>query len=58
MGSVNRVDHIEFSDHKEMQDYLDKISGHEIVIESSLHPGTDIEFDNRILWNTKLSWSL
>jgi hypothetical protein len=37
-----------------MQDYLDEITGQEIVIESSIDPGTDSEFDSRIVWNTKL----
>jgi hypothetical protein len=44
----------EFSDYKDMQDYLDEITGQEIVIESSIDTGTDSEFDSRIVWNTKL----
>jgi hypothetical protein len=44
----------EFSDYKDMQDYLDEITGQEIVIESSIDPGTDSEFDSRIVWNAKL----
>jgi len=44
----------EFSDYKDMQDYLDKITGQEIVIESSIDPRTDTEFDSRIVWETKL----
>jgi len=44
----------EFLDYKDMQDYLDEITGQEIVIESSIDPGTDFEFDSRIVWNTKL----
>ena len=43
----------EFSDYKDMQDYLDEITGQEIVIESSID-GTDTEFDSRITWKTKL----
>jgi hypothetical protein len=31
-----------------MQGYLDEITGQEIVIESSINPGTDTEFDSRI----------
>jgi hypothetical protein len=44
----------EFSDYKDMQDYLDEITGQEIVIESSIDTGTDSDFDSRIVWNTKL----
>ncbi len=44
----------EFSDYKDMQDYLDEITGQEIVIESSIDPGTNSESDSRIVWNTKL----
>jgi hypothetical protein len=44
----------EFSDYKDMQDYLDKITGQEIVIESSIDPKTETEFDSRIVWETKL----
>jgi len=44
----------EFSDYKDMQDYLDEITGQEIVIESSIDPGTDSEFDSRIVWNAKI----
>jgi hypothetical protein len=44
----------EFSDYKDMQDYLDKITGQEIVIESSIDPKTETEFDSRIAWETKL----
>ena len=44
----------EFSDYKDMQGYLDEITGQEIVIESSIDPGTDTEFDSRITWKTKL----
>ena len=40
----------EFSDYKDMQDYL----GQEIVIESSIDRGRDAEFDSRITWKTKL----
>ena len=54
MDSVNQADLIEkFSDYKDMQDYLDEITGQEIVIESSID-GTDTEFDSRITWKTKL----
>ena len=48
----------EFSDYKDMQDYLDEITGQEIVIESSIDRGTDTEFDSRITWKTKLKKSL
>ena len=44
----------EFSDYKDMQDYLDEITGQEIVIESSIDPRTDTEFDSRIVWETKI----
>ena len=44
----------EFSDYKDMQDYLDEITGQEIVIESSIDRGRDAEFDSRITWKTKL----
>jgi hypothetical protein len=44
----------EFTDYKDMQDYLDEITAQEIVIESSIDPGTDTEFDSRITWKTKL----
>jgi hypothetical protein len=44
----------EFSDYKDMQDYLDEITGQEIVIESSIDPRTDKEFDSRIVWETKI----
>jgi len=44
----------EFSDYKDMQDYLDEITGQEIVIESSIDPRTDTEFNSRIVWETKL----
>jgi hypothetical protein len=44
----------EFSDYKNMQDYLDEITGQEIVFESSMDPGTGSEFDSRIVWNPKL----
>ncbi|MGB8937952.1 MAG: hypothetical protein WCC17_22915 [Candidatus Nitrosopolaris sp.] len=48
----------EFTDYKDMQDYLDEITAQEIVIESSIDPGTDTEFDSRIIWKTKLKQSL
>jgi hypothetical protein len=48
----------EFSDYKDMQDYLDEITGQEIVIESSMDLGTGSEFDSRIVWNTKLKYNL
>ncbi|MFZ0896064.1 MAG: hypothetical protein WAZ77_16330 [Candidatus Nitrosopolaris sp.] len=44
----------EFSDYKDMQHYLDKLTGQEIVIESSIDPRTETEFDSRIVWETKL----
>jgi hypothetical protein len=44
----------EFSDYKEMQDYLDEFTGQEIVLESSMDPETDTEFDSRIVWETNM----
>jgi len=37
-----------------MQDYMDEITGQEIVIESSIDRVRDAEFDSRITWKTKL----
>lgn len=48
----------EFSDYKDMQDYLDKITGQEIVIESSIDPKTETEFDSRIVWETEVCYYL
>jgi hypothetical protein len=48
----------EFSDYKDMQEYLEEITGQEIVIESSIDPTTDTEFDSKIVWQTKLKESI
>jgi hypothetical protein len=42
----------EFSDYKDLQDYLEEITGQEIVLESSMNPETNTEFDNKIVWET------
>jgi hypothetical protein len=43
----------EFSDYKDMQDYLEEIIGQEIVIESAIEPETHTEYDTRIVWQVK-----
>ena len=48
----------EFSDYKDMQEYLEEITGQEIVVESSIDPTTDTESDSKIVWNTKLKESV
>jgi hypothetical protein len=37
-------------DIKDLQDYLEQITGQEIVIESSVDPITKEEYDSRIVW--------
>jgi hypothetical protein len=44
----------EFSHYKEMQDYLDEITGQEIVLESSIDSETNSEFDSKIVWKAGL----
>ena len=41
----------EFSNYKDMQDYLDEITGQEIVFESSIDPESDTEYDSKMVWN-------
>ena len=42
----------EFSHYKDMQDYLDEITGQEIVFESSIDHKSDTEYDSKMVWKT------
>jgi hypothetical protein len=47
-----------FHDIKDLQDYLEQITGQEIVIESSVDPVTKEEYDSRIVWHTATNLNL
>ena len=49
MGSLNQEDDIESF---LITNYLDEITVQEIVLESSINPETNTEFDNKIVWDT------
>jgi len=42
----------EFTDYKDFQDYLEKIVGQEIVLESTINPVSKKEIKRRILWRS------
>ena len=43
----------EFFNYKDMQDYLDEITGQEIVFESSIDLESGTEYDSKVVWKTR-----